>query len=108
MFPQTFASATYRAPVEPPEFYWRLLQGLGKVNAWETLYVHRMEPAAEGHPVRRFTESTAMRRIVERLKPKEVPPFVAAYDEALAEAYPLLPDGAALMTFRRVFFVLQV
>ncbi|PZR00552.1 MAG: trans-aconitate methyltransferase [Cereibacter sphaeroides] len=108
MFPHTFAAPAFRIPVSAPDAYWRLLQGMGDVNAWETHYVQRMEPTTEGHPVRRFTESTAMRRIVEKLEPHQVSDFVRSYDEALHLAYPLLPDGAALMTFRRVFFVLHL
>lgn len=60
------------------------------------------------HPVRAFTQSTAMRPFVEKMSQAEQAAFVSAYDKALASAYPLLPDGSALMPFRRVFFVLKV
>jgi trans-aconitate 2-methyltransferase len=72
----------------------------------------RLHPAAgacaEGHPVRLFTQSTAMRPILERLTPDEAQTFLHAYEAALGAAYPLLPDGAALFPFRRLFFTLKV
>ncbi|MDZ4134693.1 MAG: methyltransferase domain-containing protein [Paracoccaceae bacterium] len=96
------------APVSGAVHYWEMLAPLGRVAAWETEYVQRLDARAAGHPVRGFTEPTAMRPFLEKLDAAEAAAFVAAYDAALAAAYPLLPDGAALMPFRRVFFTLQV
>ena len=61
----------------------------------------------EGHPVRAFTQSTAMRPFLDRLDAAEAAHFTARYDAALAGAYPLLPDGGVLFPFRRCFFVVQ-
>ncbi|MFN3824762.1 MAG: methyltransferase domain-containing protein [Pseudorhodobacter sp.] len=95
-------------PVAPAAEYWRMLAPLGAVRAWETDYVQYLAPTGGGHPVRRFTEATAMRPMLERLTAEEAEVFVAAYDAALAAAYPVLPDGGALLPFRRVFVVLKV
>ena len=38
---------------------------------------------------------------------EEAQAYVAAYDAALAAAYPTLPDGRVLFPFTRVFFVLE-
>jgi trans-aconitate 2-methyltransferase len=108
MFPDRFDAGSQPAPVQAAEAYWRLLAPLGEVSAWETDYVQRLEPAADAHPVRRFTEATAMRPFLERLDAAEAAAFAAAYDEALGAAYPLMPDGSALFPFRRCFFVLRV
>lgn len=108
MFPERFDFSAWQPPVQPAEAYWRMLSPLGRVTAWETEYIQRLEPSAEGHPVRRFTESTAMRPFVEKLSAAEAEAFVAAYEEALAVAYPLLPDGGALFPFRRCFFTVEV
>ena len=95
-------------PVGPPQDYHRLLAPLGAVTVWETDYIQSLPPAAKGHPVRAFTESTAMRPYLSPLSEVERQTFTAAYDEALAKAYPREADGSVLMPFRRLFFVLTV
>lgn len=107
MFPDRFDFAHDAPPVAPAVVYWDMLAPLGQVQAWESEYVQRLDPVDEGHPVRAFTGSTAMRPFVEKLTADEARHFTAAYDEALGAAYPLLPDGAALFPFRRCFFVLE-
>lgn len=97
-----------QSPVPSAVKYWEMLAPLGQVTAWESEYVQRLEPQAEGHPVRAFTQSTVMRPYLDRLSATETEAFFAAYDTALGAAYPLLPDGAALLPFRRVFFTVKV
>jgi trans-aconitate 2-methyltransferase len=87
--------------------YAELLSPLGEVRAWTTDYLQMLDPVPQGHPVRAFTESTAMRPFVEGLTPVEAAGYVAVYDAALAEAYPALPDGRVLFPFTRVFFILE-
>jgi len=106
MFPDRFDYSDWQPAVAMPTDYLRMLELFGRVNAWETEYLQRLEAAPVGHPVRRFTESTMLRPILARLSESEAADYVAAYDAAMAGAYPLLPDGAALFPFRRVFFVL--
>ena len=107
MFPDRFSH-----PDEPlvrtAAQYWQMLADLGRVEAWETEYVQRLGPVEGAHPVRRFTESTAMRPYLGRLDPAEAAAFISAYDAALAAAYPLMPDGGVLFPFRRCFFILTV
>lgn len=93
-------------PVSEPGFYVRLLDRFGSCAVWETEYQQRLAPVERGHPVRHFTQSTAMRPFVEGLPQNAESAFVAAYDEALAGAYPLESDGSVLFPFRRLFFVL--
>jgi len=106
LFPDRFDFAGWEPPVRTAAGYWELLAPLGQVNAWESEYVQRLDPATGAHPVRRFTESTAMRPFLEKLTETEAAAFTHAYDAALTAAYPLLGDGAALFPFRRVFFTL--
>lgn len=95
------------APVLPARDYAELLLAYGEVRAWTTDYVQMLDPVPEGHPVRAFTQSTAMRPFVAGMTPEEALTFVAAYDAALAKAYPALPDGRVLFPFTRVFFILE-
>ena len=108
LFPDRFDFSDYEAPVLTAVGYWQMLQGLGQVETWETDYVQHLAPADAMHPVRAFTQSTAMRPFIEKLTQAEQDRFNAAYDMALASAYPLAADGSALLPFRRVFFVLKV
>jgi trans-aconitate 2-methyltransferase len=107
MFPDRFPDTPYVPPVAAPADYWRILSPLGQVMIWETEYLQELGLAAPAHPVRRFTESTAMRPFLDRLTPNDGAAFAAAYDAALHDAYPLLPGGGALFPFRRLFLILQ-
>jgi trans-aconitate 2-methyltransferase len=106
LFPGTFSFDDWRPQVAEPATYQRLLSPLGSVSVWETEYLQRLEPVAEGHPVRHFTQSTAMRPFAEALTTGDLARFVAAYDAELGEAYPPEADGSMLFPFRRLFFVL--
>ncbi|MDR0810642.1 MAG: methyltransferase domain-containing protein [Gemmobacter sp.] len=108
MFPGRFGTAPPEAPVGTPAEYWRLLAPRAAVSVWETDYLQHLGPAAQGHPVRGFTESAAMRPWLAPLSPDEATAFTAAYDAALAAAYPLLPTGGALFPFRRLFLVARI
>ncbi len=106
MFPDRFDFAGYRPPVAAPAEYWALLAPLGALTVWETEYLQPLGPEADGHPVRAFTASTAMRPFLDRLTAEEAARFTARYDEALDSAYPRLKDGGALFPFRRLFLIL--
>ena len=105
LFPGRFPDAP--SPVLQAGEYAELLMPLGEVRAWTTDYIQTLDPVPQGHPVRAFTESTAMRPYVERMGPEELAAYLAAYDAALTRAYPALPDGRVLFPFTRVFFVLE-
>ena len=87
--------------------YAELLLPMGEVRAWTTDYIQMLDPVPQGHPVRAFTESTAMRPFVAAMAPEEAQAYIAAYDAALIAAYPALPDGRVLFPFTRVFFILE-
>ncbi len=107
MFPDRFDVLGAAAPVHSAETYHAMLSPLGEASIWETTYLQTQSPAGEGHPVRAFTQSTAMRSFVAQMSKAEAAAFIAAYDAALNEAYPLLADGSALFPFRRLFFTLK-
>ncbi|MCF1707300.1 methyltransferase domain-containing protein [Tabrizicola sp. J26] len=108
LHPRRFSFAGWQPPVWSAEAYWQMLAPLGRVNLWETEYLQNLDMTESGHPVRRFTESTGMRPFVEAMSVEEADAFVAAYDAALSEAYPLAPDGSVLFPFRRLFITLEV
>lgn len=95
------------SPVLQAGEYAELLLAFGEVRAWTTDYLQVLHPVSQGHPVRAFTESTAMRPFVDGLTGDEARAYVSAYDAALTKAYPALPDGRVLFPFTRVFFILE-
>jgi trans-aconitate 2-methyltransferase len=105
LFPGRFPART--APVLQAGDYAELLLAFGEVRAWTTDYIQMLDPVPEGHPVRAFTQSTAMRPYSQAMTPAEAEAYLAAYDAALADAYPALPDGRVLFPFTRVFFILE-
>lgn len=106
LFPGRFDFSAYAPPTHDPAFYQRLLAPLGAVDLWQTEYLQRLAPVAQGHAVRHFTGATAMRPIAAKLNVAEQARFIAAYDAALAAPYPAEADGAVLLPFCRLFFVL--
>lgn len=106
LFPDRFDWTHWVPPVDPPEVYARRLRGKGHLNLWETEYLQPLARQVAGHPVRQFTQSTAMRPVSTRLSEEELARFLTVYDAELQDAYPSEPDGTVLFPFRRVFMVL--
>ena len=108
MFPQVFNFKPWSPPVAAPIDMMRLLSPLGDATLWETKYLQRLPANTACHPVRAFTESTAMRPFAQALEPDDFARLVARYDAALEAAYPIEADGFVLFPFRRMFFTLTV
>ena len=94
--------------VMAPVKYDELLSGLGQFRMWETEYYQRLMAEPGSHPVRRFTESTYARPVLEALDADEKAALIKRYEEAMHAAYPVRGDGSVLFPFRRIFFTLSV
>lgn len=105
--PELFDWTEWRSPVHAADVYRDWLAESARVETWHTLYEQDLPASEAGHPVRHFTQSTAARPVLNRLPPALVTPFCAAYDAALATAYPIRPDGSVGFPFRR-FFLLAI
>jgi len=108
LFADRFDFADWRAPVAPPQTYAQMLAPLGEVSVWETDYIQRLAPVETGHPVRHFTQSTALRPFAEKLSAAELECFLPSYEEALYGHYPPEKNGSVLFSFKRMFFTLTV
>ncbi|MEZ5796168.1 MAG: methyltransferase domain-containing protein [Paracoccaceae bacterium] len=106
MYPDRFDFTGYQPPVAAPSEYWAMLAPLGALSIWESEYLQHLAAEPQGHPVRAFTASTAMRPLLDRMTPDEARRFTDRYDEALEAAYPRLADNGALFPFRRLFLIL--
>ncbi len=105
-FPNLFDFTHWQPQVSNPAFYAEALAGLGRLSLWQTEYHQRLDPQPQGHPVRHFSASTAMRPFLKKLDDQQAASFTAACDAALEPAYPRQPDGSVIYPFRRLFFVL--
>jgi trans-aconitate 2-methyltransferase len=93
--------------VPDPAGYAEVLAGAGcTVDAWETTYVHVLDPAGEhgNDAVLAWVSGTALRPVLGALDDDAREAFVARYGARLREAYPRRPWGTPL-AFRRVFAV---
>lgn len=91
-----------------PAEYHRLLSPLGELSLWETEYYQQLAACADGHPVRRFTETTFARPILASLDAGEQARLITAYEAVMDKVYPAAADGTVLFPFRRMFFTLTV
>lgn len=94
--------------VMAPVKYEELLSSMGQFRLWETEYYQRLVAEPGSHPVRRFTESTYARPVLQALYEGEKTALIKRYEEAMHAAYPVRKDGSVLFPFRRMFFTLTV
>lgn len=107
MFPG-HADASGAPGIMAPQEYDAILAPRGRFRMWDTMYYQRLSAEADSHPVRRYTESTYARPILDGLDPGERAAIIARYEEVMASAYPVRADGSVLFPFRRLFFTLTV
>jgi trans-aconitate 2-methyltransferase len=98
--------AVHLPEVLVPAQYFHILEPLGQIDLWETEYFQKLPASADGHPVRRFTEATYARPILQALQDHERTRLLRAYDDLIGKVYPLSSDGSALFPVRRMFFTL--
>ncbi|EAP77278.1 MULTISPECIES: methyltransferase domain-containing protein [Roseovarius] len=94
--------------VMAPQKYDELLAPMGRFRLWETEYYQRLVAEKGSHPVRRYTESTYARPVLNALEADEKAELIRRYEEAMQVAYPVRADGSVLFPFRRLFFTLTV
>lgn len=91
-----------------PAQYHHLLAGLGQVSLWETEYYQLLGGETGAHPVRKFTESTYARPVLNALDLDERAVLIERYEAVMERAYPRAENGTVLFPFRRLFFTLTV
>lgn len=93
-----------RAAIASAEWYYSLVRAAGgTADAWRTTYHHPLTGGA-GAIVEWF-KGSALRPYLELLDPSERTAFLAAYEAAIAGAYPVDPGGTVLLPFPRLFIV---
>lgn len=100
-------AASKRYGAGDPSTYLQILSTHGLVvDAWETTYIHVLDPQGESdNPVLDWVTGTGLRPMLEVLEEgTEREEFIAAYADKVAAAYPRTAAGV-LLPFRRVFAV---
>ncbi len=93
-----------RAERHRADWYFRLLRAHAPyVDVWRTTYHHPLPGGA--HAVVEWLKATGLRPFLDPLDETERDAFLARYEAAIAEAYPVEADGAVLLPFPRLFFV---
>jgi len=89
-----------RLPIE--SYYDLLAPGAEEVDAWHTVYQHRMDsPAA----IVEWVSATGLKPFVAPLDERQRADYLAEYQRRIAEAYPARGDGRRLLAFPRLFLV---
>lgn len=101
MFPDAGLSEPKPDVLEPVAYGELLADG----DIWETTYFQTLPASDQGHPVRRFTETTFARPVLNALSADQRAALIAAYDDTIERHYPRRADGSVLFPFRRLFFV---
>ncbi|MBV9288769.1 MAG: trans-aconitate 2-methyltransferase [Hyphomicrobiales bacterium] len=94
---------TAREPRHGPDWYFRLLRAhASRVDVWRTTYFH---PLRGARAVVEWLRGTGLRPYLAPLESSEQAEYLAAYETAIAAAYPAETDGTVLLPFPRLFFV---
>lgn len=87
----------------PTEYYAMLRPHAARVDVWLTVYHHPL--AAGPSAIVEWFKGSGLRPFVQALDEAERADYLARYQEAVAQAYPTLPDGSVLLPFPRLFIV---
>ena len=98
------AASGTRAGRQSADWYYALLRPLaGRVDIWRTTYHHPLAGGADA--VVEWFKGSGLRPFLAPLDAAERAAYLAAYRDAIAGAYPALPDGSVLLPFPRLFIV---
>ncbi len=83
--------------------YYVALAPHSTLDLWRTTYLHA--PLAGPDAIIEWVRGTGLRPYLNPLDKDEKAAFLAGYREAIAAAYPPLPDGRVLLPFPRLFII---
>jgi trans-aconitate 2-methyltransferase len=95
--------AKTRPTTEAFESYYAMLrQFCRSVDIWQTTYVHSLDGV---NSIVEWMKATGLGPFLHPLDEGERRDFLEAYTAALAQAYPIQPDGTVLLRFPRLFIL---
>jgi trans-aconitate 2-methyltransferase len=96
----------FRAQRHTPRWYYETLRAAcSSLDIWRTTYHHALDGGAAA--VVEWFKGSGLRPFLDVLDEGERVAYLARYAEAIASAYPALPDGTVLLPFPRLFIVAQ-
>ena len=97
-------AAGQRTPMGTPDWYYGVLRPVcSRVDVWRTTYHHALPGGADA--VVEWFKGSGLRPFLAPLDAAEHAEYLRQYRDAVAAAYPALPDGAVLLPFPRLFMV---
>jgi trans-aconitate 2-methyltransferase len=101
---QLVAALNVRTHRHNANWYYRALRDSGTtVDIWRTTYHHPLAGGADA--VVEWFKGSGLRPFLAPLDATERSAFLVRYKDAVAQAYPALPDGTVLLPFPRLFFI---
>ncbi|MBV8914082.1 MAG: trans-aconitate 2-methyltransferase [Acetobacteraceae bacterium] len=93
-----------RTSLGTPGWYYEVLRPLcRRVDIWRTTYFHVLPGGVDA--IVEWFKGSGLRPFLAPLDPEERAEYLRRYRDGIASAYPVLPDGAALLPFPRLFAV---
>ena len=97
-------AAGARTTLASADWYYSLLRPLcSRVDIWRTTYHHPLAGGADA--VVEWFKGSGLRPFLNPLSAAEQESYLTRYHAAIADAYPILPDGTVLLPFPRLFMV---
>ncbi|GAB3319914.1 trans-aconitate 2-methyltransferase [Larkinella ripae] len=101
---EKLAQAQNRQERKGAHWYYGLLQPkVRALDLWRTTYFHPLAGGAAA--IVEWFKGTGLRPFLEPLDASEQSAYLAQYQQEIARAYPVFPDGTVLLPFPRLFLV---